>query len=280
MFLSSRIFRFLDAMRRARRPFTGAMAGILSQKICAKILIQGFMVFYPVGARATTLESVSKSRWGSPARGPLFTSPTSRRIPRGEHPLGHAAKRLSRARARVSARRGCALGAKCGTPSSAMFFLVFARRQEKSRAKCVRVGASGRRPERWNRVCARGQTLSRALNRARAFRGVPMTPRRLRRRSSFSRTFLSRLSSFFSQFARRPQVLLAVSTLWVARCARISPPRLRARSRATPAPLRRLPTPGDARASPHPPPPRVVEPRDGIGPLGKRLQSQTLKRVV
>ena len=187
---------------------------------------------------------------------------------------------LARAFLRAAAARSGRNAERLRLEKSAMFFLVFARRQEKSRAKCVRVGASGRRPERWNRVCARGQTLSRALNRARAFRGVPMTPRRLRRRSSFSRTFLSRLSSFFSQFARRPQVLLAVSTLWVARCARISPPRLRARSRATPAPLRRLPTPGDARASPHPPPPRVVEPRDGIGPLGKRLQSQTLKRVV
>jgi hypothetical protein len=150
---------------------------------------------------------------------------------------------LARAFLRAAAARSGRNAERLRLEKSAMFFLVFARRQEKSRAKCVRVGASGRRPERWNRVCARGQTLSRALNRARAFRGVPMTPRRLRRRSSFSRTFLSRLSSFFSQFARRPQVLLAVSTLWVARCARISPPRLRARSRATPAPLRRLPTP-------------------------------------
>jgi hypothetical protein len=149
---------------------------------------------------------------------------------------------LARAFLRAAAARSGRNAERLRLEKSAMFFLVFARRQEKSRAKCVRVGASGRRPERWNRVCARGQTLSRALNRARAFRGVPMTPRRLRRRSSFSRTFLSRLSSFFSQFARRPQVLLAVSTLWVARCARISPPRLRARSRATPAPLRRLPT--------------------------------------
>lgn len=187
---------------------------------------------------------------------------------------------LARAFLRAAAARSGRNAERLRLEKSAMFFLVFARRQEKSRAKCVRVGASGRRPERWNRVCARGQTLSRALNRARAFRGVPMTPRRLRRRSSFSRTFLSRLSSFFSQFARRPQVLLAVSTLWVARCARISP-RDSARGRARPRHLSGVsPRPGDARASPHPPPPRVVEPRDGIGPLGKRLQSQTLKRVV
>ena len=132
---------------------------------------------------------------------------------------------------------------------SAMFFLVFARRQAKSRAKCVRAYASGKRLERWNGVFARRQTLSRALNPPRTLRGVPMTPRRLRRRSSFSRTFLSRLSSFFSQFARRPKVLLAVST-WVARCARISP-RDAARGRTRPKrPRRRLLTPlGRARVS-------------------------------
>ena len=146
---------------------------------------------------------------------------------------------------------------------SAMFFLVFARRQAKSRAKCVRAYASGKRLERWNGVFARRQTLSRALNPPRTLRGVPMTPRRLRRRSSFSRTFLSRLSSFFSQFARRPKVLLAVS-IWVSRCERISPPRRRARSIGLVGGSSR---PWDARASPSPP--RVLELRLEIGPLAK-----------
>lgn len=126
---------------------------------------------------------------------------------------------------------------------SAMFFLVFARRQEKSRRNASGWARLGKRPERWNGARARRQTLSRALNRPRAFRGVPVTPRRLHRRSSFSRTFLSRLSSFFAKFARRPQVLLAVST-WVERCARTSSPRRRARSRATR---------GGSPSSPHPP---------------------------
>ena len=76
-----------------------------------------FLGFIPLGHAPRRFEAFPKSRWEARPGGALFTSPTSRRIPRGEHPLGHATIRLSRALARVSARRGCALGAKCGTPS-------------------------------------------------------------------------------------------------------------------------------------------------------------------